>query len=120
MSLALAAPVLHLAFSPDGTALLAQTPAWLHRLALEDGRLQVVGSRMLPASVPPAGWRAADAAGTRVALVGGARGETMALLDFVRAEPPPEEWTVDLAAWQARLGLYFDAEGELRTAPAGE
>ncbi len=120
VSLALAAPILHLAFSPDGHALLVQTPAWLHRLGLADGRLQVLGSRMLPASVPAAGWRAADAAGTRVVLVGGARGESMALLDFVRAEPPPEDWGADLAAWQARLGLYFDAEGELRAAPAGE
>jgi hypothetical protein len=119
VSLALAAPVLHLAFSPDGTALLAQTPGWLHRLGLEEGRLLVLSSRMLPASVPPAGWRSADAAGTRVALVGGAHGETMAVLDFARTEPPPEDWTVDLEAWQARLQLYFDAEGELRQDPAG-
>jgi WD40 repeat protein len=120
VSLALAAPVLHLAFSPDGEVLLAQTPSWLHRLGLEEGRLQVLSSRMLPASVPPSGWRTADAAGTRVALVGGARGETMAVLDFDRAEPPPEDWSVDLQAWQARLQLYFDAEGELRHDPAGE
>ena len=120
VSLALAAPVLHLAFSPDGAVLLAQTPGWLHRLGLEEGRLQVLSSRMLPASVPPAGWRSADAAGTRVALVGGAHGETMAVLDFARTAPPPEDWTVDLEAWQARLQLYFDAEGELRHAPAGE
>jgi WD40 repeat protein len=120
VSLALPAPVLHLAFSPDGAALLAQTPSWLHLLGLEDGRLQVRASRMLPASVPPAGWRSANAAGTRVVLVGGTRGETMAVLDFARAEPPPEDWTVDLEAWQARLQLYFDAEGELRQHPEGE
>ncbi|NHA14962.1 AAA-like domain-containing protein [Thioalkalivibrio sp. XN279] len=120
VSLALAAPVLHLAFSPDGVALLVQTPAWLHRLGLEEGRLQVLSSRMLPASVPPAGWRSADAAGTRVVLVGGAHGETMTVLDFARADPPPEDWTVDLEAWQARLQLYFDAEGELSQDPARE
>jgi len=119
-SLALAAPVLHLSFSPDGHALLAQTPGWLHRLGFEQGRLQVLASRTLPASVPPAGWRSADAAGTRVAMVGGAHGETMAVLDFIRAESPPDDWTVDLEAWQARLQLYFDAEGELRQEPAGE
>lgn len=120
VSVALAGPVLHLDFSADGAVLLAQTPGWLHRLGLEEGRLQVLASRMLPASVPPAGWRSADTAGTRVALVGGAHGETMALLDFARAEPPPEDWSVDLGAWQARLRLYFDARGELGPAPAAE
>ena len=112
-TLVLPAPVLGLAFSPDDSALLAQTPGWLHRLGIVSGRLQVLSSRMLPASVPPGGWRSADPAGTRVVLIGGMQGEAMSVLDFERLEPPREEWTPDLAAWQQRLKLFFNAAGEL-------
>jgi WD40 repeat protein len=113
----LPAAVLDLQFSPDGETLLAQTPGWLHRLGIVEGRLEVLASRMMPASVAPGAWRSADAAGSRVTLVGGPRGEAMAVLDFERPEPPAEDWQPALEAWQRRLQLSFDAEGNLVPAP---
>jgi hypothetical protein len=112
-TLALAAPVLDLQFSADGEVLLVQTAGWLHRLGIADGRLAVLSSHMLPASVAPGAWRSADPAGRRVVLVGGGRAEAMAVLDFERLEPPAEDWMPELEAWQERLKLFFTASGEL-------
>lgn len=109
----LTAPVLELRFSPDGEILLAQTAGWLHRLGIVEGRLEVVGSRLLPASVAPGAWRSANARGSRVTVVGGPRAEAMAVLDFERPAPPAEDWQPALEAWQRRLQLYFDAAGDL-------
>lgn len=109
----LAAPVLELRFSPDGATLLAQTAGWLHRLGIVEGRLQVVGSRLLPPSVAPGAWRSANARGSRVTVLGGPRAGAMAVLDFVRPAPPAEDWQPALEAWQRRLQLYFDAAGDL-------
>jgi WD40 repeat protein len=111
----LAAPVTGLQFSPDGTVILAQTPAWMQRLGEADGRLTVLASRMLPGAAPPGAWRSAVPDGLRVVLVGGARSETLSVLDFERAPLPPEDWVAQLDAWQRRLKLYFDADGELRS-----
>ncbi|MGD9386728.1 MAG: AAA-like domain-containing protein, partial [Gammaproteobacteria bacterium] len=112
-TVALEAPVLDLKFSPDGEALLAQTAGWLHRLGVREGRLEVLSSRMLPASVAPGAWRNANPAGTRVAVVGGARAEAMAVLDFERVAPPAEEWRPVLETWRQRLKLDFDDQGRL-------
>jgi WD40 repeat protein len=114
----LAAPVVGLQFSPDGMSVLAQTPAWLHRLGVADGRLQVLASRMLPAAVPPGAWRSASPDGLRVALIGGLHSEAMTVLDFGRAPLPPDDWAPDLGGWQQRLKLQFSADGELIPAPA--
>jgi hypothetical protein len=95
--------------------ILAQTPAWMHRLGEADGRLTVLASRMLPGAAPPGAWRSAVPDGLRVVLVGGARSETLSVLDFERAPLPPEDWVAQLDAWQRRLKLYFDADGELRS-----
>ena len=117
----LAAPVTGLQFSPDGTSLLAQTAAWMHRLVAAEGRLRVSASRLLPAGLPPGAWRSAVPDGTRLVLVGGAHSETMAVLDFERAPLPPEDWRADLEGWQRKLKLYFGEDGELRTGvPPGE
>jgi WD40 repeat protein/subtilisin-like proprotein convertase family protein len=117
----LAARVLGLQFAPNGTAILAQTPAWMHRLGVEDGSLRVLSSRLLPAAVPPGAWRSAEPDGTRIVLVAGAHSETMAVLDVLRAPMPPEEWRPDLEAWQQKLKLYFAADGELHGGvPRGE
>jgi WD40 repeat protein len=114
LNVALAAPVLDLQFAPDGLSLLAQTPSWMHRLGVAEGRLRVLASRMLPAAVPPGAWRIAVPDGTRIVLVGGAHSETMAVLDLERAPLPPDDWRPDLDGWQQKLKLYFDAEGELQ------
>ena len=114
LDLSLAAPVTALRFSPDGTTLLAQTASWLHQVAAVDGRLQVVASRLLPAGLPPGAWRSATADGSKLVLVAGAHGETMAVLDFERAPLPPEDWQADLGGWQRKLKLYFAEDGELR------
>jgi WD40 repeat protein/subtilisin-like proprotein convertase family protein len=113
LSVALAAPVLGLQFAPNGRAVLAQTPAWIHRLGVEDGRLRVLTSRLLPAAVPPGAWRSAEPDGSRIVLVAGAHSETMAVLDLARAPLPPEDWQPDLDAWQRKLKLFFTADGEL-------
>jgi WD40 repeat protein len=110
----LAAPVAALRFSPDGTTLLAQTASWLHQVAAVGGRLQVVASRLLPAGLPPGAWRSATSDGSRLVLVAGAHGETMAVLDFERAPLPPDDWQADLGGWQRKLKLYFAEDGELR------
>jgi WD40 repeat protein len=115
MSVVLAAPVLGLQFAPNGTAVLAQTPSWMHRLGVEDGRLRVLSSRMLPAAVPPGAWRSAAVDGTRIVLVGGVHSETMAILDLERGPLPPEDWQPDLDGWQQKLKLHFAADGELRS-----
>lgn len=114
----LPAPVAGLQFSPDGMTILAQTPAWLHRLGVVDGRLQVLASRMLPAAVPPGAWRSASPDGLRVVLVGGLHSEAMTVLDFGRAPLPPDDWVPDLEGWQQRLKLRFAADGELFPTPA--
>jgi WD40 repeat protein len=113
LGVALAAPVIGLRFSPDGLTLMAQTAAWMHRLGVVEGRLEVLASRLLPANLPPGAWRSAVASGRRVVLVGGAHSESMTVLDFRRSELPPEEWEANLAGWQRRLKLYFGADGEL-------
>lgn len=113
LTLTLAAPVAGLRFAPDGATLLAQTPSWLHRIGVVDGQLRVFASRLLPAAVPPGAWRSANADGSRIVLVGGVHSETMSVLDFERAPLPSDEWVPDLDAWQARLKLYFGADGEL-------
>lgn len=113
LNLALASPVTGLQFAPDGDTLLAQTASWMHRLGVVDDRLQVLGSRLLPAAVPPGAWRSATEEGTRIVLVGGARSESMLVLDFERAPLPPEDWEPDLDAWQQKLKLYFAEDGEL-------
>jgi WD40 repeat protein len=113
LSLALAAPVTGLQFSPDGSALLAQTAGWLHRLGVVEGRLRVLASRVLPAASAPGAWRSATEDAMRVVLVGGAHGETLAILDFERAPLPPDDWAPDIEAWQQRLKLYFADDGEL-------
>ncbi|HUG99916.1 MAG TPA: AAA-like domain-containing protein [Gammaproteobacteria bacterium] len=112
VSTVLAAPVSALQFAPDGQTILAQTASWMHRLGVVDGRLTVLGSRMLPAAVPPGAWRIATADGTRLVLVGGAHSETMAVLDLERVPLPPDDWQPDLEGWQQKLKLYFRA-GEL-------
>lgn len=114
MSLALASPVLGLQFSPDGTTVLAQTPSWIHRLGSAEGRLQVLGSRLLPAAVPPGAWRSAEPDGTRIVLVGGAHSETMAVLDMEQVPLPPDDWQPDLDGWQRKLKLYFADDGTLQ------
>jgi len=120
LNLALAAPVTGLQFAPDGETLLAQTASWIHRLGVVDDRLQVLGSRLLPAAVPPGAWRSATEEGTRIVLVGGASSESMLVLDFERAPLPPEDWEPDLAAWQQKLKLYFAEDGELHDGAAYE
>jgi WD40 repeat protein len=114
LGVTLAAPVVALQFAPDGMTLLAQTASWMHRLAVVDGRLRVLASRLLPAAVAPGAWRIATHDGRRVVLVVGAHGESMQLLDFERAPLPAEDWEPELEAWQQTLKLYFDPEGELR------
>lgn len=121
MNLVLAGPVLGLQFAPDGTAILAQTPAWMHLLGVEGGRLRVLASRLLPAAVPPGAWRSAASDGTRIVLLGGAHSETMAVLDLARVPLPPDDWQPDLDGWQQKLKLYFSDDGELQIgiAPPG-
>lgn len=114
VSATLAAPVSGLQFAPDGQTILAQTPSWMHRLGVVDGRLQVLGSRMLPAAVPPGAWRSAAPDGTRIVLVGGAHSETMAILDLERVPLPPDDWHPDLEGWQRKLKLHFTDSGELQ------
>jgi WD40 repeat protein len=114
LSVALAAPVLGLQFAPDGNTILAQTPSWMHSLGVEEGRLRVLQSRLLPAAVPPGAWRIASADGPRVVLVGGAHSESMAVLDLARVPLPPDDWLPDLQGWQQRLKLYFADDGELQ------
>jgi WD40 repeat protein len=115
LSRVLAGPVIGLQFSPDGMTVLAQTASWLHRLAVVDGRLRVIDSRLLPAAVPPGAWRSASPGGSRIVLVSGAQSESMDVLDFDRASLPPDDWVPDLYAWQRKLKLYFTPDGELRT-----
>lgn len=110
----LAAPVIAVQFAPDGRSILAQTPAWIHRLGIEKGRLEVLGSRLLPGAAPPGAWRSATPDGLRLVRVGGARSETLAVVDFERAPLPPEDWNPDLEAWQQRLKMYFSMDGALR------
>lgn len=114
LSIALASAVTGLQFAPDGETLLAQTIDWMHRLGVSDGRLRVMESRLLPASVPPRGWRSANEDGSRLVLVAGAHGESMLLLDFHRVAAPPGEWVEDIAAWQQTLKLSFADDGELQ------
>jgi WD40 repeat protein len=114
LSRVLASAVTGLQFSPDGTVVLAQTASWLHRLAVVDGRLQVIDSRLLPAAASPGAWRSASPDGSRIVLVGGAHSESMTILDFERAPLPVDDWVPDLSAWQGKLKLYFAPDGELR------
>ena len=113
-SAALPAPVRGLQFAPDGRTLLVQTPAWIHRLGVEEGRLRVLASRLLPGAVPPGAWRSAVPDGTRIVLVAGAHSETMVVLDLERVPLPPDDWAPDLDEWQQRLKLYFTDDGDLQ------
>lgn len=110
---ALTRPIVAIAWSPDGTALLAQSPQWIHRLVVDGDRLRVAGSRLMPGPAPQGAWHSGAPDGRQVVVVTGARGEGLSVIDFERGPPPREGWRADLASWQRRLKLYFDADGQL-------
>jgi len=120
LSFAAASAVTGLQFAPDGKTLLVQSADWMHRLGVSNDRLRIVESLLLPASVPPQGFRSASGDGSRLVLVAGPHAGTMLLLDFDRVTAPPGEWAEDLEAWQKKLKLRFADDGELQPLRPGD
>jgi len=110
-----------LAFSPDGSTVLAFARFWVYRYRpTPAGELEVIGARLLPA--PFAGeFLPLTADGSRLRVATLPTGDAIALEDLVFDEPPrgfegpllegdPAEL---LGTWEKALALGFNEAGEL-------
>jgi hypothetical protein len=107
-------PVRWLGFSADGSSLLAATDHWLHRLAVAQGELAVLSSRLLASGLEPA---APSVDGRRVRLVGGLGTAQLRFPELALDEPqmpPLEPASAELRAdWNQVLGRRVDGEGKI-------
>jgi WD40 repeat protein len=110
-------PVIGLAFAPDGSALVAQTREWMHRLEEAGAGLAVVSSRLLPGSITPGAWRPASPDADSILMVGGQRPDELTTLVFRQPPAAPDGWDPDPAAWQRRLNLHVDDQGQVVPGP---
>jgi len=113
---AVAHPIRWLGFAPDGSAILIQTERWIHRAAVEDGRLRVLASRLLPAGVA-AGAALASSDGNGVRVVGGLGAGALVFHDVSFPAPAVEPLSAGSPAllrdWRRALGLTISAAGEV-------
>lgn len=102
-----------LGFAGDET-LLIQTERFLHRAAVENGRIRVLASRLLPAGVA-AGAALATTDGHDVRVVGGLGVGAVAFHDVsfrdAAVEPLPEDSPLLARDWRRVLGLEISAAG---------
>ncbi|MBN1237564.1 MAG: AAA-like domain-containing protein [Gammaproteobacteria bacterium] len=109
-------PIRWIGFTDSGSHLVVQTIHWVHRVELEGGRLDVVGSRLLDVGLAAGAPPAAPAA-ERVRVVGGigAADVTFREIGFDAAadEPLPAGSPLLDRDWSTALGLRINDAGEV-------
>ncbi len=109
-----------LAFSPDGTSILAATSEWVHLARLEDSRAVATSSRLLPGRYPPTSATAVrplDSPSNRLRVAVIQTPDTLlpTELDFDNSVVIPIQGDAEglLADWQKRLDIDIDENGEM-------
>ena len=114
--LAFAHPIRWLGFAPDGSGLVVQTERWVHRSAVEDGRMRVLATRLLPPGVA-AGAAVGPSDASSVRVVGGLGAGALAFHDLSFVEPAVEPLPPHAPAlakdWRRALGLDISPAGEV-------
>ena len=105
-------PIRWLEWSPDGSALLVATDAWLHALAASTPALAATHSKLV--TWPAAGTVATAISATAVGFAGIATDSSLVsgVLDLAALEPPTNAATLVARDWTAALALRLNDNGE--------
>jgi hypothetical protein len=103
-----------LGFSSEGPELLVQTERWMHRAVIDEGRIRVLASRLLPPGIA-AGAALAAGGEESVRLVGGIGAGALRFHDVSFGEPGVEPLLEHspllMRNWSQALGLRIALDG---------